>query len=313
MSAELNVSLRVNALLDQARRALGEFKAELAAVRTSAASTSSATAQQGAATAAASTATKDAAQATTLATAAAEKHTTAKRAEAAAQREAGTAAATAATRTEAATKALNAYGVSQGQTQAALRQLPAQFTDIFTSLQAGQSPLTVLIQQGGQIKDSFGGVRPALSQLAQLITPTVAGLGLATVGVGALALAFIKGQSESAEFNRSLVITGNAAGLVAGDLETMSRRVANAVGTSVGGARETLQSLVGTGRVVNALLEPMARSIELVAGMTGRTRQAVAADFAGMTDDVAKWATKANEQYNFVDLALLGNIKRLQE
>ena len=54
MSAELTVSLRVNALLDQARRALGEFRTELAAVRGAAGSTSAATTQQASATAAAS-------------------------------------------------------------------------------------------------------------------------------------------------------------------------------------------------------------------------------------------------------------------
>jgi lambda family phage tail tape measure protein len=53
---------------------------------------------------------------------------------------------------------LKKTGVSSAQTQAALRQLPAQFSDIFTSLAGGQNPLMVLIQQGGQIKDSFGGV-----------------------------------------------------------------------------------------------------------------------------------------------------------
>lgn len=53
---------------------------------------------------------------------------------------------------------LRKTGASSAQTQAALRQLPAQFSDIFTSLAGGQNPLMVLIQQGGQIKDSFGGI-----------------------------------------------------------------------------------------------------------------------------------------------------------
>ncbi|MBJ6969727.1 phage tail length tape measure family protein, partial [Vibrio cholerae] len=44
-------------------------------------------------------------------------------------------------------------GISAGQMQAALRGLPAQFTDIAVSLQGGQAPLTVLLQQGGQLKD----------------------------------------------------------------------------------------------------------------------------------------------------------------
>lgn len=60
-------------------------------------------------------------------------------------------------------------GVSAGQTKAALNQLPAQFTDIFTSLAGGQSPMLVLIQQGGQIKDSFGGIGPLFDTLGHKI------------------------------------------------------------------------------------------------------------------------------------------------
>ena len=76
-----------------------------------------------------------------------------------------------------ATGSLNTMGVSAAQTRAALRQLPAQFTDIFTSLSSGQAPLTVLIQQGGQIKDSFGGIGPALRGVTSAISPMALALG----------------------------------------------------------------------------------------------------------------------------------------
>lgn len=51
-------------------------------------------------------------------------------------------------------------GISVGQYNAALRTLPAQFTDIATQLAGGQSPFLILLQQGGQVKDSFGGLAP---------------------------------------------------------------------------------------------------------------------------------------------------------
>jgi hypothetical protein len=50
-------------------------------------------------------------------------------------------------------------GISIGQYNAAMRSLPAQFTDIATQLAGGQSPFLILLQQGGQIKDQFGGVK----------------------------------------------------------------------------------------------------------------------------------------------------------
>ncbi len=56
-------------------------------------------------------------------------------------------------------------GISVGQYSAALRTLPAQFTDIATQLAGGQSPFLILLQQGGQIKDSFGGLGPMLQAL----------------------------------------------------------------------------------------------------------------------------------------------------
>jgi phage-related minor tail protein len=60
-----------------------------------------------------------------------------------------------------ATGSLDEMGVSADQTAAALRGVPAQFTDIITSLQGGQAPLTVFLQQGGQLKDMFGGAGAA--------------------------------------------------------------------------------------------------------------------------------------------------------
>jgi lambda family phage tail tape measure protein len=98
---------------------------------------------------------------------------------------------------------LKKTGVSSKQTEAALRQLPAQFTDIFTSLAGGQNPLMVLIQQGGQIKDSFGGVGATFDALAGKIKSlftggagaAVLGESLAGIAVGAKDVAESTGKA----------------------------------------------------------------------------------------------------------------------
>ncbi|EES5569759.1 phage tail tape measure protein, partial [Escherichia coli] len=41
-------------------------------------------------------------------------------------------------------------GISVGQYKAAMRTLPAQFTDIVTQLAGGQNPFLIMLQQGGQ-------------------------------------------------------------------------------------------------------------------------------------------------------------------
>lgn len=48
--------------------------------------------------------------------------------------------------------------VSAGQYRNAMRYLPMQMTDIVTSLASGMPVYMVAIQQGGQLRDSFGGV-----------------------------------------------------------------------------------------------------------------------------------------------------------
>lgn len=58
-------------------------------------------------------------------------------------------------------------GLSAGQYSNAIRMLPAQFTDIFTSLAGGQNPFLVMIQQGGQISDSFGGIGNTLELMKE--------------------------------------------------------------------------------------------------------------------------------------------------
>ena len=94
---------------------------------------------------------------------------------------------------------LKKTGVSSKQTEAALRQLPAQFTDIFTSLAGGQNPLMVLIQQGGQIKDSFGGIGATFDALGgKLKSLFTGGAGAAVLGESLAGIATnAKGVAEN--------------------------------------------------------------------------------------------------------------------
>lgn len=78
---------------------------------------------------------------------------------------------------------LNKTGNTSAQTEQALRQLPGQFSDIFTSLIGGQNPLRVLVEQGLQIKDSFGGIGPTLDVFGSKVKSILGiGGGIAAVG-----------------------------------------------------------------------------------------------------------------------------------
>lgn len=202
---------------------------------------------------------------------------------------------------------------SARQTAAAMRQLPAQFTDIVTSLQGGQSPITVLLQQGGQIKDSFGGIGPALSGLAGMVTPTAVAFGALAAVFGTVAYAAHEAAKQSSELRDTLAISGNAAGLTGARLQSLSQSVADSSQQTVGGARDILIALAASGQVSNKELGAVATAVARVSDVTGQDSKKVAADFATMGGGVAKWAAEHNKAWNFISLEQYKHIRRLEE
>lgn len=71
------------------------------------------------------------------------------------------------------TSSLKLAGLSASQYNNAMRMLPAQITDVVSSLASGMPVWMVAIQQGGQIKDSFGG----LPNVFELIKRAILGMG----------------------------------------------------------------------------------------------------------------------------------------
>lgn len=112
-------------------------------------------------------------------------------------------------------EAFKKSGLSAGQYKAAISQLPAQITDIGTSLAGGIPIWLIAIQQGGQIKDSFGGIANTFRFALSYLNPFTAGIGLLATGFAAAALSIYKTQKELNETKKviesTLGVTGEAA------------------------------------------------------------------------------------------------------
>lgn len=140
---------------------------------------------------------------------------------------------------------LKKTGVSAAQTAAALRMLPAQFTDIFTQLAGGANPLLVLIQQGGQIKDSFGGIGNTFDVLGGKVKSFFGSLtGFNTAGVTALggALSEIAKQQENIAENSDSAIDG-----ISGTAESVNNlsEAADTVKGAATGVTSSTAAMVG--------------------------------------------------------------------
>jgi hypothetical protein len=201
---------------------------------------------------------------------------------------------------------------STAQYQQAMRQLPMQITDVVTSLASGMPVWMVAIQQGGQIRDSFGGMSQAAQGITSVLTPMRLAVGAAAVALGATALAAIQGRREWDEYTAAILRTGNAAGTSSSQLADMARRNAGA-GATQGQNAEVLAALVGTGQVSGTNLESAMRTavaLQRDLGIeTGKTVQA----FASLAKDPLAAVAKLNEQTNFLSMSTYEQIKQLAD
>ena len=211
-----------------------------------------------------------------------------------------------------ATNSLDKMGLSAKQTAAALRQVPAQFTDIVTGLAGGQNPLTVLLQQGGQLKDVFGGAGAAARALGGyvlgLVNPITVVLG-AAAGVVA---AFASGQREIAEYGKALALSGNAAGATAGQLQDMARRLSAVAGTQ-GETAEAVQAVARSGSVAASNIELVAGAAVRFSKATGQSVAETVKQFQDLANSPADTLVKLNQQYNFLTASTYAQVKALEE
>jgi len=219
-------------------------------------------------------------------------------------------------RQEAARASLGNVGISAAQTAAAMRQVPAQFTDIVTSLQAGQAPMTVLLQQGGQLKDMFGGVGAAAramgTYIAGLVTPfSVAAAALALIG-GAGYLAWSQNRGEMQAFEMALIRTNGVLGITSTELSNTANVLASG-GFSRSAAASALTELARGGDVAKDSLKDftqvaldMSKYVDQSVGDTVKI-------FAKLADEPVKASTELTKQMHYLSAAQLEQIKSLED
>ena len=207
---------------------------------------------------------------------------------------------------------LGLVGITAGQARTAMQQLPAQFTDIFTSLASGQPALTVFLQQGGQIKDTFGGAGNALRALGSVLTPVRLALGGAAAAIVGLGLAYKQGSAEADEYRRALVLTGNAAGATVSQLQNTAEAVSRSVGTQ-SQAAEVVAQLAASGRVAAGDIGKLAEAAIRLERVGGPAAEETAKAFAELGKEPAKAVEKLNESTNFLTIELYRQIKALEE
>ncbi|EEV0127844.1 phage tail tape measure protein [Escherichia coli] len=202
-------------------------------------------------------------------------------------------------------------GMSVGQYKAAMRMLPMQFTDVATQLAGGQNPWLILLQQGGQMKDSFGGMIPMFRGLAGAISLPMVGVTSLAVATGALAYAWYQGDSTLSAFNKTLVLSGNQSGLTAERMLTLSR-AGQAAGLTFNQAGESLAALVSAGVRGGEQFDAINQSVARFASASGVEVDKVAEAFGKLTTDPTSGLMAMARQFRNVTAEQIAYVVQLQ-
>ena len=209
-------------------------------------------------------------------------------------------------------KSFTAVEMSAKQTRQAMRLLPAQITDVVTSLASGMPFYLVAIQQGGQLRDSFGGFGNVLKGVAALISPMAVAIGgLAAAGAAAY-YSYDAFTGILMSMNRTLIETGNFAGVTSSQMAAMAESIAADVGTQKQ-ASQALNAIVSSQALVGQSYEMIGQAAVAWSKATGASVDEVVKKFVALGENPAEAMVKLTREMNFLTMAQYEQVAALLE
>ncbi|MBP6954451.1 MAG: phage tail length tape measure family protein [Pseudomonas sp.] len=207
---------------------------------------------------------------------------------------------------------LNKTGMTAKATAAALRTVPAQVTDIFTSIAAGQSIGMVALQQGGQLKDSFGGIGAAAKALGGYLLGLVNPFTVLAASLGTLAAVYYSAEKEASAFNKALFSGSASSGQTAGTLSAIAKNASEITGR-LGEAKSAVIALAASSGLSQVQFRNLAEAATSIGEFTGKSAGEVAKSLGDMGNNATKAAEKISAQYGLLTSAQYEVIKGLDD
>ncbi|UWJ04736.1 tail length tape measure protein H [Stenotrophomonas phage CUB19] len=204
-------------------------------------------------------------------------------------------------------------GMSQRQYANNLRITSMQLTDITTGLLTGQPLYMVALQQGGQLRDIWGGLGNAARALATSIGSMINPFTLAAAAVGAIGVAFYQASSRTEEINEALISTGRNATYTADGIKQLADSIDSASGVTQGRAITAITALATTTQLSGDALTSAAAAATQWASVTGQSADTVVDKFRQIAKDPVGALTKLNEAEQFLTQTQYERIKALQD
>jgi lambda family phage tail tape measure protein len=191
--------------------------------------------------------------------------------------------------------------------------LTYQTTDFFTQIASGQSPFIAAIQQGGQLKDTMGGLGNMFRAIGSLFTPFSVGLGSVAIAVGGVGYAFYKAKEDLESFKSAMTLTGGFAGVTYTGLLNIGNVLSDKTNVAIGDARDLMQQLAATGKYTHTSIQAVGEVILRFSKLAGVDAAKAAETLIPLLDGTASSAKQLNDKYHFLTLEQYKQIKALEK
>lgn len=191
--------------------------------------------------------------------------------------------------------------------------LTLQYTinDIAASLASGASPFTILMQQGGQVTQAWGGLMPTLRAAGAMLMSVT---GLVTMGAAAVGLfvyAYDQAGAAGRAYTKVLIESGDASGKTTTNLLAMTGAVAAAGEVSRSSAQASISAFVAAGSVAGDSIERFSTTAVRMQREMGIAVKDTVAEFTKLKDDPVAASEKLNKATHYLTLSTYDQIRAL--
>jgi lambda family phage tail tape measure protein len=191
--------------------------------------------------------------------------------------------------------------------------LTYQTTDLFTQIASGQSPFIALIQQGGQLKDSMGGLGNMFKALGSFITPVNVALTVAAVAMAATAKAAYDAATEMEQLNDALTLTGKYSEVTEESFQRLADTLSGNTKASLGTTKEALMAVISSGQFTGESINAVTQAIITYSQIAGVSATEAAQKLKGGLSGTAEGAKSLNKEMNFLTLEQYKQIEALEK
>lgn len=209
--------------------------------------------------------------------------------------------------------AKNATGATFKMNEQQKLNLTYQTTDLFTQIASGQSPFIALLQQGGQLKDTMGGLGNMFRAIGSLFTPFNVGLGAVAIGLGAVGLAAYQATEDLDKLRDALTLTGNYSGVTEESFKKLAETLSGQTKASLGATKEALMEVISSGQFTGTSISAVTQAIITYSQIAGVSAAEATQKLKGGLSGTAEGAKALNKEMNFLTLEQYKQIEALEK